>query len=93
MVRKLGLLGILLVLSLAFCAPAWAQIQNGSIFVKTTDEQGAAVPGATVNITAPVLPSAITGVTDSAGNYRSPLVPVGTYVVKVSLQGFQTISR
>ena len=93
MVRKLGLFGILLVLSLAFCAPAWAQIQNGSIFVKTTDEQGAAVPGATVNITAPVLPSAITGVTDSAGNYRSPLVPVGTYVVKVSLQGFQTISR
>jgi hypothetical protein len=93
MVRKLGLVGILLVLSLAFCAPAWAQIQNGSIFVKTTDEQGAAVPGATVNITAPVLPSAITGVTDSAGNYRSPLVPVGTYIVKVSLQGFQTISR
>jgi hypothetical protein len=93
MVRKLGLFGILLVLSLAFCAPAWAQIQNGSIFVKTTDEQGAAVPGATVNITAPVLPSAITGVTDSAGNYRSPLVPVGTYIVKVSLQGFQTISR
>ena len=91
--RKLGLFGILLVLSLAFCAPAWAQIQNGSIFVKTTDEQGAAVPGATINITAPVLPSAITGVTDSAGNYRSPLVPVGTYVVKVSLQGFQTISR
>lgn len=93
MVRKLGLIGILLVLSLGLSAPAWAQIQNGSIFVKSADEQGAAVPGATVTITGPVLPTAVTGVTDSSGNYRSPLIPVGTYTVKISLQGFQTISR
>ncbi len=93
MLRKLGLLGILSVLCLAVAAPAAAQIQNGSIFVKASDEQGAAVPGATVTITAPVLPAAVTGVTDSTGNYRSPLVPVGTYTVKISLQGFQTISR
>ncbi|HUL72937.1 MAG TPA: carboxypeptidase regulatory-like domain-containing protein [Vicinamibacterales bacterium] len=91
--RKLGLIGILLVVSLAFAAPAFAQIQNGSLFIKAADEQGAAVPGASVTITAPVLPAAITGVTDSSGSYRSPLVPVGTYVVKVSLQGFQTITR
>lgn len=93
MFRKLGLIGILLVLSLGLAAPAWAQIQNGSIFVKSADEQGAAVPGATVTITGPVLPTAVTGVTDSSGNYRSPLIPVGTYTVKIALQGFQTISR
>jgi hypothetical protein len=93
MVRKLGLIGILLVLSLGLSAPAWAQSQGGSIFVKSADEQGAAVPGATTTITGPVLPAAVTGVTDSSGNYRSPLLPVGTYTVKISLQGFQTISR
>ena len=93
MVRKLGLIGILLVLSLGLSAPAWAQSQGGSIFVKSADEQGAAVPGATITITGPVLPAAVTGVTDSSGNYRSPLLPVGTYTVKIALQGFQTISR
>ena len=69
------------------------RVQDGSIFVKSADEQGAAVPGATVTITGPVLPTAVTGVTDSSGNYRSPLIPVGTYTVKIALQGFQTISR
>ena len=93
MVRKLGLFGILLVLTLAFAAPAWAQIQNGSIFVKAIDEQGAAVPGANVTITGDVLPSALTGVTDKDGAYHSPLIPVGNYTVKVALQGFQTITR
>jgi hypothetical protein len=93
MVRKLGLFGILLVLSFGLAAPAWAQIQNGSLFIKAADEQGAAVPGANVTITGPVLPSAITGVTDKDGAYHSPLIPVGTYSVKVGLQGFQTITR
>jgi hypothetical protein len=94
MFRKLGLIGILLVVSLVWAtSPAWAQVQNGSIFVKAADEQGASVPGANVTITGPVLPAAISGVTDSVGNYRSPLIPVGTYTVKIGLQGFQTISR
>ena len=48
MSRKLGLIGILLVLSAALGTPAWAQVQTGSIFVKVTDEQGAVVPGATI---------------------------------------------
>ncbi len=94
MSRRFRLVGSFLALLLAAVpSSAWAQIQNGSIFVKAVDEQGATVPGASVTITAPVLPSAVVGVTDSSGNYRSPLVPVGTYTVKVSLQGFQTITR
>ena len=48
MVRKPGLIGILLLLSVVFASsPASAQVQTGSIFVKATDEQGAAIPGAT----------------------------------------------
>ncbi len=40
-----------------------------------------------------MLPSAVVGVTDKDGTYHSPLMPVGTYSVKVSLQGFQAVNR
>lgn len=93
MSRKLGLIGILLVLSVALTTPAWAQVQTGSIFVKATDEQGASVPGATVTLTSPILPQALSGVTDSTGSYRFPSLGVGTYNVKMALAGFQTITR
>ena len=85
---------ILLVLSVALVStPAWAQVQTGSIFVKATDEQGAAVPGATVTLTSPVLPQPLTGVTDSAGAYRFQSLSLGTYVVRVALTGFQAVNR
>ena len=93
MSRKLGLIGILLVLSAVLGTPAWAQVQTGSIFVKATDEQGASVPGATVTLTSPILPQAMTGVTDSTGSYRFPSLGVGSYSVRLALAGFQTITR
>ena len=93
MSRKLGLIGILLVLSAVLATPAWAQVQTGSIFVKATDEQGASVPGATVTLTSPILPQALTGVTDPTGSYRFPSLGIGTYAVKIALAGFQTITR
>jgi hypothetical protein len=94
MSRKLGLFGILLALSLALLPPpAWAQVQTGSIFVKAADEQGAAVPGAIVALTSPVLPRPLTGVTDSTGVYRFQALSLGTYAVKITLQGFQTVTR
>ncbi len=93
MFRKLDLIGILLILSVAVTSPAWAQVQTGSIFVKATDEQGASVPGANVSLTSPILPQTLTGVTDSTGSYRFPSLGIGTYNVKVALAGFQTITR
>ena len=82
MSRKLGLIGILLVLSAVLGTPAWAQVQTGSIFVKATDEQGASVPGANVTLTSPILPQALTGVTDTTGSYRFPSLGIGSYSVK-----------
>ncbi|MEZ5315796.1 MAG: carboxypeptidase regulatory-like domain-containing protein [Vicinamibacterales bacterium] len=90
----LGVSRILLVLScLVVPGVAAAQVQTGSIFVKAVDEQGASVPGATVTATSPVLPQALVGVTDSTGAYRFPTLSVGTYAVRVSLTGFQTMVR
>jgi hypothetical protein len=73
---------------------AVGQVQTGSILVKSVDEQGGVVPGATVTVSSPVLVSGTqTGVTDSAGAYRFVSLPPGTYALKVELTGFQTISR
>ena len=74
-------------------APALAQVQTGNLSIKAADEQGAVMPGATVSITGPVLPRAIEGVTDAGGVFQVPGLAPATYVVKVTLQGFQTYIR
>jgi hypothetical protein len=75
-------------------ALANAQVQTGSILIKSMDEQGAVVPGASTTVSSPVLVAGSqTGVTDSGGVYRFVSLPPGTYTVKVELTGFQSISR
>ena len=93
MFPKLGHIGILLFVSAVFVPPASAQIQTGSIFIKTVDEQGATVPGVTITVTSPVLPRALTAVTDSSGAHRFGSLSLGTYTVRATLTGFQTITR
>src|SRR5581483_970658 len=80
--------------AIGVAAPAFAQVQTGSILVKALDEQGAVMPGASVTISSPVLVSgSMTGVTDAGGVFRFPSLVPGTYSVKVELQGFQSIVR
>ena len=94
MYRRLGLIGILLVVSVALGATnASAQVQSGTIYVKAVDEQGSAVPGATVTLTSPVLPRPLTAVTDSAGVHQFSALSLGTYTLSITLQGFQTTNR
>jgi hypothetical protein len=80
-------------LLLSFAAPVRAQVQTGSLSIKAVDEQGGMMPGASVSITSPVLPRAIEGVTDAGGVFQVPGLTPGTYVIKVTLQGFQTYVR
>jgi hypothetical protein len=70
-----------------------AQVLAGVLCVKVVDAQGAGVPGALVTVTSPVLPSRLSGTSDSGGVYQVPGLTPATYVVKVSLQGFQTFVR
>jgi hypothetical protein len=75
-------------------APAFAYAQaTGSILVKAVDQQGGVIPGANVTATSSVLPTPLTGITDSNGVYRFPNLVVGTYTVRVALQGFKTSVR
>lgn len=82
-----------LILLAVSAAPALAQVQTGSIFVKAVDEQGGAVPGAALTLTSPVLPQALTGMTDSTGVHRFVSLGLGTYTLRIVLSGFQTVNR
>src|SRR6185295_7255883 len=81
------------VLLLLTCASAFAQQTTGTITGRVVDQQGAAIPGATV-----VAKSATTGftrteVSDAEGIYRLSALPVGIYDVNAELQGFATVSK
>ncbi len=90
LVRRFWTVAILL----AIAAPVAAQVQTGSILVRVSDEQGAAVPGVAVTISSTALVAGTTsGVSDAGGTYRFPSLPPGIYTVKVELQGFQVVVR
>jgi Carboxypeptidase regulatory-like domain/TonB-dependent Receptor Plug Domain len=80
-------------LALVMPIAAAGQVQTGSVVVKVVDEQGAIVPGVGVTVSSPILPRPFEGVTDASGIYQIPGLSVGTYTIKTSLQGFQTIVR
>ena len=85
------LLAVLLLL--AASAPLAAQVQTGSLSIRAVDEQGGVMPGVTVTLTSPVMPRPITGVTGSDGVYQVPGLGIGSYTVRTSLSGFQTVIR
>src|SRR5580704_4539909 len=54
------------------------------------DKSGAAVPGATVTATSQATGLARDVKTDNAGHYLIPLLPVGTFTVRVDASGFRS---
>ncbi len=64
--------------------------QNSVITGTITDNEGAAIAGAQVSVTADATGFVSNTVTNSAGIYSIPALNVGTYGLKVSMNGFQT---
>lgn len=85
--RKLCLLSLLL------CAAMLAQLNTGTLVGVVVDASGASVQGAEV-----VLTSELTGDTRKTlsvenGNFTLPGIPAGTYTLKISMKGFQSVER
>ena len=71
-------------------APVFAGQQDAGIVGSVRDASGAVLPGVTVTVTGPALqvPSVVT-VTDHRGDYRITPLPIGTYTIQYTLQGFE----
>ncbi len=78
---------------LAFAAPAFAQQTSGNITGRVLDDQGAAVPGATVTATSLATGFVRTDVSDAEGIYRLNALPVGAYDLVAELQGFTRVEQ
>ncbi len=71
---------------------AGSQELTGTIYGDVTDDQGLAIPGATVTLTSPRHITTEVRVTGERGDYRVPLLSPGAYTVTVELAGFQTVT-
>ncbi len=66
-----------------------AQVITGSIFGTVKDESDFVLPGVSVTISSPDLPSGpASEVTNSKGQYRFPTLAPGSYSITMSLSGF-----
>jgi hypothetical protein len=80
----------LLFLAVLLCSlPSLAQQTLGSINGTVVDPSGAAVPGATVTATNAAINVTSTTTSSGTGSFQIFNLPVGTYVVKVSRDGFE----
>jgi carboxypeptidase family protein/TonB-dependent receptor-like protein len=75
------------------CTSAFAQQTTGNITGRVLDQQGAAVPGATVTAKSPATGFARTDTSDAEGVYRLTALPVGVYDMTAELQGFTTVEK
>src|ERR1041385_5699750 len=76
---------VLLLTSTAAHAQATAELSG-----RVTDESAAVLPGVTVVATQTATGFTRTVVTDAAGTWSMPNLPIGPYRLEVSLQGFRT---
>jgi hypothetical protein len=84
-----GLIGLLFILA---GLPAFAQ-GTGSISGTVRDPSGSVVPGASVTISSQGTGAGRATRTDDTGYYLVPLLPIGTYTIRVSTAGFQPFEQ
>jgi hypothetical protein len=92
MIRKIAQLTMWLAVAIVFggVSTASAQVFTGRVEVTVEDSTGGRLPGVNVDLTGPINQ---TQVTDAQGQARFLNLPVGTYAIKASLQGFNTFAN
>ena len=84
----------LVVLVIAFCAASAAVAQTtGDLEGIVADQNGAPLPGVSVELRSPQLQGTRIAVTDNAGRYRFPVLAPGVYSVTAQLSGFTKVER
>ena len=73
---------------------AWAQVGSTAQITGTVrDDSGAVLPGVDVTVTQTATGFMRTAVTDAAGGYALPNLPIGPYRLQASLSGFKTFQQ
>src|SRR5215831_9895993 len=67
-----------------------AQVTTADIVGRVTDATGAVLPGVTITIENVATHDVRTAPSNETGDYLFNLLPIGSYTVKVELQGFGT---
>jgi outer membrane receptor protein involved in Fe transport len=89
--KQVVLAAVFLILAAGFLQ---AQRLTGKIDGVVTDEQGAPLPGVTVELTSAVLMGGVQSqITSERGTYRFANLPPGTYKIAFKLQGFKTVEQ
>src|SRR5687768_5881295 len=94
MARRLSRTGLsvawrVLALALLVSASAAAQTTLGRVAGTVLDQSGGVLPGATITLTHTGTGQVMTTVSGDSGAFLFPQVPVGSYKVQVSLEGFK----
>jgi len=84
---------LIALVTIALCAPSFAQTNTGRILGTIQDSTGAVVVGASVTITDTQRGTARNLVTDTSGNFTAPNLQPGIYLVKVTAKGFASVER
>ncbi len=90
--KSTALQAILLLLLTASCSGLFGAT-TGSISGTLKDQTGSVIPGATVIVTNTAQGVQTKATTDAKGEYHFPSLPVGTYDLKTSAQGFKEQTR
>ena len=91
--QLLSLLILACVVGLVWTTAAAAQTTRGSIAGTVRDAQGAAIPGATVELSSPRRNDTQTATTNEAGDFVFLNLLPDTYRVKVTMDSFKTVER
>ena len=90
--RKVGALLLMLALS-AVPRQAAAQITSGSVTGSIRDGQGGVIPGASVTLISAARGTSLEVTSNEHGDFAFPIVGAETYVLRVGLAGFKTLTR
>ena len=90
---SLARLPLLFLAVLLFAAPAWAQFDTAQVSGAIQDSSGAVLPGVDVVLVAVGTGLERRAVTNEAGLYTFPNVPVGDYRINATLSGFKPVAR
>ena len=91
--KTVGIASLAILMALALAPVAAAQVTTATIVGTVTDTSGAALPGVTVTARHAGTGFTRTVPSNEVGAYRLEFLPVGPYVLEVTLSGFKPITR